>query len=177
MPFIKLLALAALCAASVCSAEIGPLVLDNTISSKGRTPNKHIVAAHDALPNIAGTSAAARLAILYSLTGRAGEMFYLEGEGDNYVDARFDTKRNPLWLRIEYSDKYIQIRYLDGQKDFVCTINRDGICYNNHDHFYHYAAYLRKSIRNRLARLAKASPEAVDLDHADVEHANTEAKP
>jgi len=164
---IKLVALAALFAANICSADIVPLVLDATIPPKDRASERSIIAAHKAYPNVAGSSKAARLAILESLTGRAGEMFYLEGEGEGYVDARFDNKRNPIWLRIWYSDKYIQIRFLDGQRDFTCALNRDGVCYRNHSHYYHYLTYLQKNIRRKLSALSKNSRKSVDeLDEA-----------
>jgi hypothetical protein len=160
----KILPLIGLLIAHVCSAEITPLILAPATPSESRAPDRYIIRAHEPLPNTAGTSAVARLAILNSLTGKAGEKFLFEGEGAGYVDTRFDFKRNPLWLRIWYSDKHIQIHYLDGQKGFVCTINRDGICYDNHDNYYHYVIYLRKGIRNNLTRLTKASADTSDHD-------------
>ena len=147
---------AALLLANAAAAEIAPFQIDESIRSVERSRLKHISAIHETVENRSATLEGARLAILRSVTGRAGRMFFLEGEGGGYIDVRLDYKRNPMWLRVEYTEKYIQIKYLDGLKDFTCKRNIDGMCYKNHRHFYKFGSGLRKNIVRNLRILERA---------------------
>jgi len=142
---------AALLFAGTTAAEIVPFKLDESIHYSERASAKHIRAAHDTFKNSAGSVEAARFAILRSMTGKAGRNFIFEGEGDGFVDSRIDFKGNPLWIRIEYSKDFLQMKYLDGQRDFKCTNIRDGVCYENHRYYYRFLVQLRRAIRRQLA--------------------------
>lgn len=148
-----IVAMLGLMLSGTCIADTAPFEFDTSVESKDRSRKRHIAVAHQAIKNTTGSREAARLAILRSVTGRAGRIFILEGEGDRHVDARIDYKGNPLWVRVHYSEDSIHVRYLDGLKDFVCENNRDGVCYKTHRHYYKFAAVLRKNIIANLRSL------------------------
>jgi hypothetical protein len=149
---------AGLLLANVGWAQIVPFEYDKSARSQRNSSERRIEQVHLEMPNSAGTAEAARLAILRSVSGKAGRMFFFEGEGLGYIDVRFDIKRNPMWFRVEYTDAFVQVQYLDGLWDVACERVVQGACYKNHRHYYKFGRTLRKNINRQLQRLAKGAP-------------------
>jgi hypothetical protein len=74
-----------------------------------------------------------------------------ESEGDGYILARFDYRGNTTVMRIEYSEKLVQLKYHGAIYDFVCGNLVDGICYKNQRGYYNYTKNLRASIAQQFS--------------------------
>ena len=155
---IMTMVVAVLLAVGAEAAEIVPFQFDESIKSEDRDRASHIVEAHKEFPNAAGSMEAARLAILRSLTGKAGKIWFLEAEGPNYADVRIDSKGNPFWVRIVYSGEFIQLQYLDGNEGFKCKLVKGTACYDNHRHYYGFTTRLRAQVQRNLGRICQCRP-------------------
>ncbi|QGX39533.1 hypothetical protein [Permianibacter aggregans] len=139
--------------ASVSAAELTPFAFDASIAPGDRSRESQIRAAHEAIENGGGNRHAARLAILYSMDGKTGARWTMEEEGQGYVIARNDIKGNTLLVKVEYDERYVQIKFHHGFDDFHCENLVGDYCYDNHRHYYNFVARLRKSIIKQLAEL------------------------
>lgn len=152
---MKAIFLSLLLGSSVSAAELTPFVFDTSIAPRNRSRESHIRAAHEAIENVRGNRHAARLAILYSMDGKTGARWTMEEEGLGYLIARNDIKGNTMLVRVEYDERYIQIKFHHGFDDFHCENLIGDYCYDNHRHYYNFVSRLRKSIITQLAELSR----------------------
>lgn len=125
-------------------AAPGPLNIDSKQSPK--SSDSKILSVHEPINN-PGSVAHARATILNAMLHNKGVAWLMEEEGDGYIRGRFDYRGNMILVDVEYSDKYIQLKYVDGFKEFECENNVSGICYENHRHYYNYTKRLRDGIK------------------------------
>ena len=91
-----------------------------------------------------------RMAILQGMLITKGGGWYLDDEGDGYINARFDYRGNVIVVKIEYGNKQVQVKYLEATKAYVCKQLHDGICYRGDTQFFKYTYNLRRSIERQL---------------------------
>ena len=87
-----------------------------------------------------------RYVILQGMLSTHGYAWGYEGEGDDYILARFDYRGDTVIMRIEFTDEIIQLKYHKAWGDYVCKNDIDGVCYKNAGGYYKYVRNLRKSI-------------------------------
>ena len=93
----------------------------------------------------------AKLAILRATITNRKVKWILEEEGEDYMVFRWDYSRKTIYTRIEYNEKYVQMKYAGASEDFICEINLDGICYENESRkYYSYMHRLKKSLAKAL---------------------------
>jgi hypothetical protein len=143
-PFLLMVSLAiglALCASNGVQAK----------EMSGRT--KKI---HGEIPLNGATLQQARLAILQGMYFNKGLKLIYEGETPNSVTARWDYRGGIVIFDVRYDEKQIQILYRDASEDFECKDLQAGVCHDGTSRYYNYMPNFKKSIRDQLARIARA---------------------
>ncbi|CAA0099451.1 Uncharacterised protein [BD1-7 clade bacterium] len=131
-----------------------PLNIDKTQKSVN---HKHLQRVYAYIPDPGLSTQETRLAILLAMRDNPKKRWLLEGEGDGYIDARFDYRRRTIINRIEYSKQGIQLKYLAASDSFECQNNQNGICYKSHGAYYKYSGKLKTSVERELeAQVAAA---------------------
>ncbi|AZQ11699.1 hypothetical protein [Shewanella khirikhana] len=145
--------LAALFLLGSAAAQAAPGMLNIDQSINGKTSDKYIRVVHQEIPAEGRSAPELRLGILQGMINTKGFSWVYDGEGDGYIMARFDYRGDVVLLRIEYDDKYVQIKHEKSSNDLVCTKPVDGICYKADKSYYKYIKNLRLSIVNELNKV------------------------
>jgi len=134
--------------ASTIFADAKPLDTSN-IPNDSVSVSK-LEAAHGAITHELSLGEA-KLAILRATITNRKVKWILEEEGKDYMVFRWDYSRQTIYTRIEYNEKYVQMKYAGASEGFLCDINIDGICYDNESRkYYSYMHRLKKSLTKVL---------------------------
>ncbi|MGL5146287.1 MAG: hypothetical protein ACRC7Q_02150 [Plesiomonas shigelloides] len=146
-------ALTALFLLSTATAQAapGPLHIDQSI--KDKSSDKYIRAVHQEISAEGRSLTELRLGILQGMIHTKGFAWVYDGEGEGYLLARFDYRGDVVLLKIEYDDKYVQLKHEKSSEDLVCKKPVAGICYQADRSYYNYLKNLRLSIANELTKV------------------------
>ena len=125
-------------------AEAQVLVVDKT--AKPSTKAKHIEGVHKEIFVKGLSEDKIKYLILQGMLSTKGYAWGYEGEGEDYILARFDYRGNTVVMRIEYTDEMIQLKHHKAWGDMTCKNDIDGVCYKTAGSYYKYVRNLRKSI-------------------------------
>lgn len=106
---------------------------------------------YERIENTKGTKAHARLAILRAMLATKGTAWLLEDEGDDFILGRWDYKGHTIFHRIEFDEKYVQIKYAGGLDAYQCEMQVGDYCYKTHRNYYKYNQSLVKQLRRELS--------------------------
>ena len=98
----------------------------------------------------------ARQAILLGMYYNKGVKLTYEGETPNSVMARWDYRGGTVVFEVHYDENRIQVLYRDASEELECKKLESGICHDGTGRYYNYMPNFTKSIRNQLARVARA---------------------
>ena len=130
---------------SIANAAPSPFSFDKKV--KPHASEKYVRAVHEELPTNNASIETIRYRIVEGMLKTRGRVWTYEGEGDNFILARFDYRGNTTVMRIEYDEQLVQLKYHDAIGDFVCkNLRSNGICYENARGYYNYTKNLRTSI-------------------------------
>ncbi len=132
-----------------CFSEPSPLSIDNKI--KRRVSDKYLIAAHEAISHHLSKEDV-RLAVLQATFNNKKIRWLLEEDGNDYLIVRWDYGRDVILTKIEYNEKYVQMKYIDGGIGFDCVKNIEGICYwNENKDYYSYMKRLKQNLIRYIA--------------------------
>ncbi|MCL1142811.1 hypothetical protein [Shewanella gaetbuli] len=129
-------------------AEPVPLVINDNI--KPKSYDRYIKAVHRELDTNGIGLAKTRYAIVQGMLNTKGFAWVFDGEGEGYILARFDYRGDTNVMRIEYNDKYVQLKYHEALGDYQCENIIEDICYKNGRGYYNYVKNLTASIDKQL---------------------------
>lgn len=129
-------------------AQISPLKIDK---SQVKTKNKYIKSAHEVITH-QSSQAELRFAILSAGLTSKSVKWLMEEDGDNFIILRWDNGGSVIYTKVEFDEKYIQLKYVDSYDGYQCKNNIDGICYKNQSRkYYKHMQELRTAIINTLS--------------------------
>ena len=147
MKILNLFIIAVMSLSLSAQAQISPLKIDY---SQKKTKDKYIKAAHEVIEHQL-TLDEVRFSILDAALTSKGIKWLLEESGDDFVLLRWDYSGDIIYTRVEFDERFIQLKYADSFEDYECKNNIDGICYKNENRkYYAHMKTLRTAIINTL---------------------------
>jgi len=77
--------------------------------------------------------------------------WYIENQGKEFVDFRWDYGKDFILVRIEFNAKHYQINHLYSIDGTSCSSHHNGICYSAGSNYFKYLSRLESNIRQTIA--------------------------